>query len=158
VEKSQAGLTARKAGRMARYWLMKSEPSECLIDDALAAPKHTGPWAGVCNYEARDFMRDGMQVGDGVLFVSVWARHLELTGSARDHCVHDERGGDDLQDCDDATRALAARRRAGHLHQPAHGRVVHTARLCGLVDVSRCAATDAAAVPRSGCSTAWAAA
>ena len=51
-----------------RYWLMKSEPDECSIDDALAAPAATVPWTGVRNYQARNFMRDGMQVGDGVLF------------------------------------------------------------------------------------------
>ena len=52
----------------ARYWLMKSEPAECSIDDALAAANATVPWTGVRNYQARNFMRDGMQVGDGVLF------------------------------------------------------------------------------------------
>ena len=51
-----------------QYWLMKSEPDECSIDDALAAPGATVPWTGVRNYQARNFMRDGMQVGDGVLF------------------------------------------------------------------------------------------
>jgi len=50
------------------YWLMKSEPDECSIDDALAAPKRTVPWTGVRNYQARNFMRDRMQVRDGVLF------------------------------------------------------------------------------------------
>jgi predicted RNA-binding protein with PUA-like domain len=50
------------------YWLMKSEPEECSIDDALAAPKHTVPWTGVRNYQARNFMRDQMKPGDGVLF------------------------------------------------------------------------------------------
>ena len=53
---------------MANYWLMKSEPNECSIDDALAAPRHTVPWVGVRNYQARNFMRDSMRVGDGVLF------------------------------------------------------------------------------------------
>ena len=53
---------------MTRYWLMKSEPNECSIDDALAAPKRTVPWTGVRNYQARNFMRDDMQPGDGVLF------------------------------------------------------------------------------------------
>jgi len=54
---------------MARqYWLMKSEPGECSIDDALAAPGATVPWTGVRNYQARNFMRDAMRVGDGVLF------------------------------------------------------------------------------------------
>lgn len=53
---------------MTRYWLMKSEPDECSIDDALAAPRATVPWTGVRNYQARNFMRDTMRVGDGVLF------------------------------------------------------------------------------------------
>jgi predicted RNA-binding protein with PUA-like domain len=49
-------------------WLMKSEPDECSIDDALAAPKKITPWTGVRNYQARNFMRDRVRVGDGVLF------------------------------------------------------------------------------------------
>jgi predicted RNA-binding protein with PUA-like domain len=51
-----------------KYWLMKSEPDECSIDDVLAAPGRITPWSGVRNYQARNFMRDEMQVGDGVLF------------------------------------------------------------------------------------------
>ena len=47
---------------------MKSEPDECSIDDVLAAPDRTTPWSGVRNYQARNYMRDAMQVGDGVLF------------------------------------------------------------------------------------------
>ena len=50
------------------YWLMKSEPDECSIDDVLAAPERKTAWSGVRNYQARNFMRDGMRVGDGVLF------------------------------------------------------------------------------------------
>jgi predicted RNA-binding protein with PUA-like domain len=50
------------------HWLMKSEPDECSIDDALAAPKRLTPWTGVRNYQARNYMRDQMRVGDGVLF------------------------------------------------------------------------------------------
>ncbi|WP_101925720.1 MULTISPECIES: EVE domain-containing protein [Luteimonas] len=49
-----------------RYWLMKSEPEDFSIDDL--ARVGTEPWTGVRNYQARNFMRDGMQVGDGVLF------------------------------------------------------------------------------------------
>ena len=48
------------------YWLMKSEPGECSIDD-LVRLGHV-PWFGVRNYQSRNFMRDSMQVGDGVLF------------------------------------------------------------------------------------------
>jgi predicted RNA-binding protein with PUA-like domain len=51
-----------------RYWLMKSEPDEASIDDLAHAPQHTLPWTGVRNYQARNFMRDTMTVGDGVLF------------------------------------------------------------------------------------------
>lgn len=50
------------------YWLMKSEPAECSIDDLVRLPTHTVPWVGVRNYQARNFMRDEMRVGDGVLF------------------------------------------------------------------------------------------
>ena len=50
------------------YWLMKSEPDECSIDDLAAAPAQTVPWIGVRNYQARNFMRDAMRRGDGVLF------------------------------------------------------------------------------------------
>jgi predicted RNA-binding protein with PUA-like domain len=51
-----------------RYWLMKSEPDDVSIDDALAATGRTVPWTGVRNYQARNFMRDAMRIGDGVLF------------------------------------------------------------------------------------------
>ena len=51
-----------------KYWLMKSEPDECSIDDVLAAPGRTTPWSGVRNYQARNFMLKDMKVGDGVLF------------------------------------------------------------------------------------------
>jgi len=49
-----------------RFWLMKSEPSEFSIDDLMR--KKTVAWFGVRNYQARNFMRDQMRVGDGVLF------------------------------------------------------------------------------------------
>ena len=51
-----------------RFWLMKSEPDEFSIDDLAKSPRKTAPWTGVRNYQARNFMRDHMQVGDGVLF------------------------------------------------------------------------------------------
>jgi len=50
------------------YWLMKSEPSVFGIDHLKARPNKTAPWDGVRNYQARNFMRDEMKVGDGVLF------------------------------------------------------------------------------------------
>ena len=51
-----------------QYWLMKSEPDEVSIDDVMASKDQTTPWFGVRNYQARNFMRDEMRVGDGVLF------------------------------------------------------------------------------------------
>ncbi|MDB5885428.1 MAG: hypothetical protein JWR74_1599 [Polaromonas sp.] len=50
------------------YWLMKSEPADCSVDDALAAPGATVAWVGVRNYQARNFMGNAMKLGDGVLF------------------------------------------------------------------------------------------
>ncbi|MBD9391294.1 EVE domain-containing protein [Acidovorax sp. ACV01] len=62
---------------------MKSEPEECSIDDALSAPGATVPWTGVRNYQARNFMRDGMQVGDGVLFYHSSCPEPGIVGIAR---------------------------------------------------------------------------
>ena len=53
---------------MRRYWLMKSEPDEFSIDDLVAAPSQSTPWVGVRNYQARNFMRDDMRVGDRAFF------------------------------------------------------------------------------------------
>ncbi len=65
------------------YWLMKSEPTECSVDDALAAPRATVPWVGVRNYQARNFMRDTMHVGDGVLFYHSSCAEPGIVGLAR---------------------------------------------------------------------------
>ena len=53
---------------MRRHWLMKSEPDEFSIDDLVAAPNKATPWFGVRNYQARNFMRDDMRVGDRAFF------------------------------------------------------------------------------------------
>ena len=62
-----------------RYWLMKSEPADVSIDDLAAMPNQTVDWYGVRNYQARNFMRDQMQVGDGVLF---YHSNCEMPGIA----------------------------------------------------------------------------
>ncbi|MGH8710691.1 MAG: EVE domain-containing protein [Burkholderiales bacterium] len=51
-----------------RYWLMKSEPTEFSVHDLAAAPGKTTAWFGVRNYQARNFMRDQMRVGDKAFF------------------------------------------------------------------------------------------
>jgi predicted RNA-binding protein with PUA-like domain len=63
-----------------RYWLMKCEPGAYTIDD-LQRDGRTS-WEGVRNYQARNFMRDGMQVGDGVLFYASNADPSGVTGLA----------------------------------------------------------------------------
>jgi predicted RNA-binding protein with PUA-like domain len=63
-----------------RIWLMKCEPSAYTIDD-LQRDGKTG-WEGVRNYQARNFMRDDMQVGDGVLFYASNAEPSGVTGLA----------------------------------------------------------------------------
>ncbi|BCB28512.1 EVE domain-containing protein [Sulfurimicrobium lacus] len=51
-----------------RYWLMKSEPSDVSVDDLATMPNQTVAWYGIRNYQARNFMRDQMRVGDQVFF------------------------------------------------------------------------------------------
>jgi predicted RNA-binding protein with PUA-like domain len=68
---------------MPRYWLMKSEPAEASIDDLAAAPGQVLPWTGVRNYQARNFMRDEMSVGDGVLFYHSSCPEPGVAGLAR---------------------------------------------------------------------------
>ena len=65
---------------MKRYWLMKCEPSAYTIDD-LERDGRTS-WEGVRNYQARNMMRDDMQVGDGVLFYASNADPSGVTGVA----------------------------------------------------------------------------
>ncbi len=64
-----------------RYWLMKSEPDAFSIDDLQRVG--TEPWNGVRNYQARNFMRDGMQVGDGVLFYHSNCRRARASSAPR---------------------------------------------------------------------------
>ena len=66
-----------------QYWLMKAEPAEESVDDFLAAPNATLPWTGVRNYQARNFMRDVMCVGDGVLFYHSSCAEPGIVGIAR---------------------------------------------------------------------------
>ena len=63
-----------------RYWLMKCEPAAYTIDDRARDGRTS--WEGVRNYQARNFMRDEMQVGDGVLFYASNADPSGVTGLA----------------------------------------------------------------------------
>lgn len=70
------------AQRKKKYWLMKSEPNCYSIQDLAAEPKKTTHWDGVRNYQARNLMRDEMQIGDGVLFYHSNAKPPAVAGTA----------------------------------------------------------------------------
>lgn len=65
-----------------RYWLLKSEPSSFSIQDLAASPKKTTFWSGVRNYQARNFLRDEMRLGDEVLFYHSNAEPPAIVGTA----------------------------------------------------------------------------
>jgi predicted RNA-binding protein with PUA-like domain len=66
-----------------KFWLMKSEPADCNIDDLASLPNQTVAWYGVRNYQARNFMRDQMQVDDGVLFYHSNCKEPGIAGIAK---------------------------------------------------------------------------
>jgi predicted RNA-binding protein with PUA-like domain len=65
-----------------RYWLVKSEPEAYSFEDLLREPGRTTPWTGVRNYQARNFMRDEMRVGDRVLFYHSSTKRPAVVGLA----------------------------------------------------------------------------
>lgn len=64
-----------------RYWLFKSEPSAFGIEHLAKSPRQTAPWDGVRNYQARNFLRDDVRVGDRVLFYHSREEPLGIFGS-----------------------------------------------------------------------------
>jgi len=65
------------------YWLMKTEPDVFSIDDLKAKPKKTDCWEGVRNYQARNFMRDGMKKNDRVLIYHSSCKDKGIAGIAK---------------------------------------------------------------------------
>jgi predicted RNA-binding protein with PUA-like domain len=82
VKHHLSSITHKGSAIATNYWLMKSEPEDCSVDDALAAPRATVPWTGVRNYQARNFMRDRMKIGDGVLFCHSGVEQPGIVGLA----------------------------------------------------------------------------
>lgn len=81
-----------------RYWLMKSEPTCFSYADLCALPAQTSPWDGVRNFQARNLLRDAIQVGDGVLFYHSNIKEPAIVGLAQvvrsgypDHTAQDAR-------------------------------------------------------------------
>lgn len=64
------------------YWLFKSEPDEFSFDDLLERPIQTESWTGIRNYQVRNFIRDGMKIGDKVLFYHSSTSVLAVVGIA----------------------------------------------------------------------------
>lgn len=71
----------RKPGEV-RYWLVKSEPDTFSFDDLQKLPKKTTPWDGVRNFVARNFLRDGMKMGDQVFFYHSSTKPQAIVGIA----------------------------------------------------------------------------
>jgi len=65
-----------------RYWLLKSEPTAYSFADLQQEPDQTAEWDGVRNYQARNFMRDEMKAGDGVLFYHSSTDPTAVVGTA----------------------------------------------------------------------------
>jgi predicted RNA-binding protein with PUA-like domain len=73
----------KSAASARRYWLFKSEPSSFSFDDLLRSKGQRTAWDGVRNHQARNFLRDEVQVGDGVLFYHSSADPLAIAGVCR---------------------------------------------------------------------------
>ena len=65
-----------------RYWLFKSEPGDYSFADLMSEPDQTAEWDGVRNYQARNFLRDQVKEGDGVLFYHSSAKPTAVVGTA----------------------------------------------------------------------------
>ena len=65
-----------------RYWLMKSVPSDVSVDDLGKRPNRTIAWYGIRNYQARNFMRDQMRIGDQVFFYHSSCKQPGIVGMA----------------------------------------------------------------------------
>lgn len=76
-------MTAFLTNAARKYWLMKTEPSECSFEDICKSPNRTVDWFGIRNYQARNFMRDEMKPGDGVLFYHSSCSMPGIVGIAR---------------------------------------------------------------------------
>lgn len=65
-----------------QYWLFKSEPDAFSIDDLAAKPEQTEHWDGIRNYQARNFLRDQVKLGDQVFFYHSSCKNVGIVGVA----------------------------------------------------------------------------
>lgn len=66
-----------------RHWLFKTEPNEYSIDDLAAAPEGVARWDGIRNYQARNLLRDEVQIGDQILVYHSSCKPAGVAGIAR---------------------------------------------------------------------------
>lgn len=64
------------------FWLFKSEPDVFSLSDLQKTSGRTTFWEGVRNYQARNFLRDGVKKGDGVLFYHSRTEPMAVVGTA----------------------------------------------------------------------------
>jgi len=95
--------------RKRQYWLFKSEPDVYSFDDLAEDPSNEECWEGIRNYQARNYLRDEVRVGDGVLFYHSRAQPMAVVGTAtvtrsgypdpfqfkKDHRYHDPKSDPD---------------------------------------------------------------
>jgi predicted RNA-binding protein with PUA-like domain len=74
---------AKRATSGPRYWLLKSEPDCFSIDDLAKAKQQTTHWDGVRNYQARNILRDEMQVGDRAFYYHSSTDPLAIVGTVQ---------------------------------------------------------------------------
>jgi predicted RNA-binding protein with PUA-like domain len=117
----------RSAPATRRYWLVKSEPDVFSFDDLWNAPRRTTYWDGVRNYQARNFMRDEMKLGDGVLFYHSGSETPAVVGVAEvvreayaDHTAFDRAGPhyDPKSKPDAPTWVMVDLRATARFHRP----------------------------------------
>jgi predicted RNA-binding protein with PUA-like domain len=66
-----------------QYWLFKAEPDVYGIDHLAAAPNQTGRWDGIRNYQARNFLRDHVQLNDDVFIYHSSCKNVGIVGTAK---------------------------------------------------------------------------
>jgi predicted RNA-binding protein with PUA-like domain len=66
-----------------QYWLFKAEPDVYGIDHLAAAPNKTGRWDGIRNYQARNFLRDQIKLGDEVFIYHSSCKNVGIVGTAK---------------------------------------------------------------------------
>jgi predicted RNA-binding protein with PUA-like domain len=76
-------MAKKKTNRKPQYWLFKTEPNSYSIDDLASEKAQTTFWDGVRNYQARNMLRDDVQLGDGVLFYHSNAKPPAIVGAAK---------------------------------------------------------------------------